>query len=109
MRGEAMVRSLSRDTMKNRTLERLGLGLTLALLPLAGGCLQQTAASPEPVASATRPSDELQYAALQPDQKAISAEPTVETGISDAPAKPISTEKPLPPEIHPTPALSETI
>src|SRR5439155_10241002 len=67
------------------------------------------AASPEPVASATRPSDELQYAALQPDQKAISAEPTVETGISDAPAKPISTEKPPPPEIHPTPALSETI
>src|SRR6266571_5763165 len=108
MRGEAMMQSLSRDAMKRRILRELGLGVALALMiPLGGGCLQQSSVSAEPTASAT---SELQsVSSFQPPQGAAPAEQLAETSISDAPVTPISSEKSLPPKIRPTEALAGII
>ena len=96
--------------MKNRILERLGLGLTLACLPLAVGCLQQAGAQLEATtAAAPGKSQSTAVEVGQTDPAIAAGEQSVEDEVSDAPAKPISTERPLPTNLHPAGALSEMI
>src|SRR5882672_8702962 len=98
------------EPMKSRILEKFGIAVSLALLPLAGGCLQQTGLSPQSAALMTPSSDELQFVdSPQIEGDFGPAETTAEPEISDAPAKPISTEKPLPPNIRPTESLAGMI
>src|SRR6266436_1908858 len=98
------------EPMKNWILQKFGLGLSLTLMPLVGGCLQQTGMSPQSAALMTAPSDELQFVdSPQIEGDFGPAETAAEPEISDAPAKPISTEKPLPPNIRPTESLAGMI
>src|SRR5437773_7110627 len=108
MRGEALMQSLSRDSMKRRILRKLGLGLALVLtIPLGVGCLQQSSASAESSSSVPR---ELQFVdSPQSTQTASAEEQLAENSISDAPVKPLSSEKSLPPNIRPTEALAGII
>src|SRR5438067_566599 len=79
------------EPMKNRILQKVGVGLALAFMPLVGGCLQQTGMSPQSSALITTPSDELQFVNTQQAEGDFgAAENTAEPEISDAPAKPIS-------------------
>ena len=54
MTGEAITRNLSRRNMNNRNLWKWSLGALLAVLPLAGGCLQQTSSPPPTTAVVQR-------------------------------------------------------
>src|SRR5438105_14553929 len=96
--------------MKRGNFEKLSIGLALALLPMAGGCQQQTGISPESTASVTETSGELRYvnASAAAEEQASDSLPS-QPEISDSPAKVISTEKPIPPNIRATTALSEMI
>ena len=96
--------------MKSRILPKLALGLGLVLLPLAGGCLQQSGIPSPATASVTSSDGELEYVdAPEPASDGVAAEQTVQAAVSDAPAQPVSTEKPLPLSIRPTEALSDFI
>src|SRR5260221_1356911 len=102
-------RSLA-EPMKNRILQKFGIGFALALMPLVGGCLQQTGMSPQSAALMTSPSDELQFVDTQQIEGDFGpAETAAEPEIADAPTKPISTEKPLPPNIRSTESLGGMI
>src|SRR5689334_11631817 len=87
------------EPMKSRILQRFGIGVAFALMPFVGGCLQQTGLSSQSAALMTSPSDDLQFVDT-PLAKGdfVPPETAAEPDISDAPAKPISTEKPLPPD-----------
>src|SRR5690242_4377956 len=96
--------------MKNRILQKTGVGLALAFMPLVGGCLQQTGMSPQSSALMATPSEELQFADTQQSEGDFGPlENPTEPDLSDAPAKPISTEKPIPPNIRPTESLAGMI
>jgi hypothetical protein len=96
--------------MKTRILWRWNLGLALLVLPVASGCLQQAASAPETTA-AQSPSVAPADLAIQvsDDQELASTAPTSDSDLEDAPVKPITTEKPLPPNIKPTSPLAEVI
>src|SRR5438552_13050149 len=85
-------------------------GLVLLVLPLASGCLQQAASAPETTAALSPPvaqADSAVQAATDPGL--ASAGSTSESDLEDAPVKPITTEKPLPPNIKLSPAVAEVI
>ena len=97
--------------MKRRIHWNWSLGLALAVLPFAGG---------EPRESFSQPTNPIPVAetAAAPAEAAapitavvppIPAEMAAGTDIVDAPATLISTAKPLPPAIRPTPALAELL
>src|SRR2546422_4200126 len=94
--------------MKNRILQKIGVGLALAFTPLVGGCLQQTGISPQSALIATP--DELQFVDTQQTEGDFApAQNTAEPEISDAPVKLISTEKPIPANIRSTESLAGMI
>ncbi len=96
--------------MKDRIAWSRSLGLALALLPLAAGCVQEASSSPEQTGAAMPP--ELSTnAAVQP--VAAEAAPLADQlpfgDPADAPVTPVSMEKTVPPNVKPTPAVSEVI
>src|SRR6266404_2199274 len=106
--GHAISAGSLAEPMKNRILQEVGVGLALAFMPLVGGCLQQTGMSPQSSALMATSSDELQFVDTQPPEEDFG--PPESTGeISDAPAKPISTEKPIPSNIRSTESLAGMI
>src|SRR6266404_9993281 len=106
--GHAISAGSLAEPMKNRILQEVGVGLALAFMPLVGGCLQQTGMSPQSSALMATSSDELQFVDTQPPEEDFG--PAESTGeISDAPAKPISTEKPIPSNIRLTESLAGMI
>src|SRR6185436_7236593 len=110
MSGVAMVQSLLRDIMKNRIFRNWSLGFAVALMPLAGGCLQQNAIPVEIVASSTPAGDNLEKLEVaQAEDTQPSSDQTVETGISDALTKVVSEPKSPPAKIRTTEALSGLI
>ncbi len=109
MSDDAICHRHSQALMKVNILQNLGLGLALAALPLVGGCSPQGGISLETTAAAA-PVNDLNYVeTAQPIAAVASGEQTPEADVSTAPAKPVSTEKSLPPDLHPTSALSEMI
>jgi len=79
-------------------------------MPFVGGCLQQTGMSSQSAALITSSNDELQFVDTPlAEGDLVPAETTAEPDISEAPAKPVSTEKPLPPNIRPTESLAGLI
>src|SRR5438445_7298891 len=108
--GHAISAGSLAEPMKNRILQKIGVGLALAFMPLVGGCLQQTGISPQSSALLTTSTDELQFVdTQQPEGDFGPAENPAEPEISDAPVKPISTEKPIPSNIRPTESLAGMI
>src|SRR2546422_63752 len=96
--------------MKTRVFSTWSLGLVLIVLSLAVGCLQQAANSPE-ISKSTKKAGTEPDATTQTtaDEDFALAEPTPEAEPSDAPAKPVSREKTIPPSIRPTSPLAEVI
>jgi hypothetical protein len=101
--------------MKSRFLLMCGFGFGLALLPLAGGCLQNqtNAAVPVQTNAAIAATAAVAEGTATASATATNdpAEVVVPPGpdISSAPATPVTTEKPVPPEIRPTPPTAEVI
>src|SRR3954462_8146303 len=97
--------------MKNLILKKWSLGVVLALGPLAGGCLQQQSGLPGETPVSVTPGDALQNPddALPLQQQDEIGVANADSGISDAPIKQVSSERPLPPELRPTEALSTLI
>lgn len=83
----------------------------LALFPLAGGCLQQQSSlSGETPVSITQGDAQQNDDDSQPlQQENDAAFVSAESGVSDAPTKQVPSERPLPPGIRPTEALSTLI
>src|SRR6266568_9646109 len=84
-------------------------GLVIALA-FTSGCKQRASSS---IASAA-PTNNLQAQSTAPIQSVVAENPVIDNqtpvaDLSDAPTQPISTEKPLPPNIKPTGPVSEII
>ena len=95
--------------MKNNILWLWSLGLALAL-PLASGCVQQASSATENVTPAIETAADSGIAPQgDAEENDLALEQSPEEDISNAPAKPISTEKPLPPNLKATGAVSEII
>ncbi len=97
--------------MRSPVVGKWNLGLALLVLPLAAGCLQQAASSPEispsTVKAETQPEATLQTAANE--DGASSAESIAEADLSNAAAKAVLTEQTLPPTIRPGSPLAEVV
>lgn len=98
--------------MKTKIINRLSLGLALAILPLVGACNQQTGDNPQSLVTAAQAEPIVQSEAS--DTVMTEAQPT-ETAVTSS-AKPeipeavgIPSEKPLLPTINPSSALAEVI
>lgn len=114
MSGECNHATPLAGNMKNlilngRSLRVISLALTLSLTPLIGGCLQQSAVPAETTVSISRPVNTLEDLEDSTSQTANLDGIDDDTSLSDAPAKPIATEKPLPPGIKPTESLSSLL
>src|SRR5689334_11807856 len=100
IRGDAMVQRRLPDLMKNRIFKNWSLGFAVALMPWAGGCLQQSAIPVETTALSIPSGDNQQTLnAPQPEADLDSSDQTVEPGLSDAPSKLISAQKSPPSNI----------
>ena len=84
------------------------IAILLGLLALGNGCLRQSPISPESTASAAPVTDEASAVAGWQFATDSSLQPPAEA-VSDAPAKLVSTDKPLPANIKPTEALAGII
>src|SRR2546426_12607089 len=95
--------------MKTRAYWKLGLVLSLAILPLAGGCVQQASSLSENTVAMIDSEAGLDAAVQTPgDAESVSADENLAaTGgrppntVSDAAVITISTQKPLPATLHP--------
>ena len=111
MTGGAILLSLPKRTMKRWINRSWSLGLVLAGLPLVGGFPQensnQPTNSPVGVQTALAPGDTVApgTGAAPPAPAEIPAD----ADVVDAPAKPISTAKPLPPAVKPTAPVAEVL
>ena len=88
--------------MKDRTLTPWLLGVSLAILPLAGARAESPASGP--VQSASNEAGTAASATTN-----VSARTAVSAADTDAPAKLVSTDKPLPPTIRPSGPAAEVI
>ncbi len=108
---KAMVLSLPKRIMKNRVHRKWSLGLALVVLPVAGSFQQESFSQPlntTPVVEAAAASPEV--AAPAPAVvNALPAAQTAEDDTVDAPARPISTVKPLPPGVRLTGPVAEVL
>ena len=111
MTGKAIMPSLPKRNMKRGIHWNWSLGLVLAVLPLVGGSsqesLNQSTNTPPAALTALAPGDALAPAAA--DVPAPAAEAATNTDVVDAPAKPISTAKPLPAAVRPTAPVAEVL
>ncbi len=111
MTGGAILLSLPKRTMKRWINRSWSLGLVLAGLPLVGGFPQensnQPTNSPVGVQTALAPGDTVApgTGAAPPAPAEIPAD----ADVVDAPAKPISTAKPLPPAVRPSGPVAEVV
>ena len=111
MTDQAMEPSLPKRTMKTRVYWKWSLGLALAVLPIAGGFLQESASQPintDPTVEGAAASEQAAAPALAVPDSAVAAQ-TAEDDVVDAPAKPISTAKPLPPGVKLTAPAAEVL
>src|SRR5437588_12507255 len=103
--------------MKTRAYWKLGLALSLAILPLAGGCVQQASSLSEnrvamidseagSDAAVQTPGDAESVAA---DENLAATVESPQSNVSDAAVIPISTQKPLPATLHPSGPLAEVL
>src|SRR5437588_1219760 len=84
--------------MNTRLFRNWSLGVALLVLPLANGCVQQASSSPESAAALiNNDPDSDSPAQAGAEEEADWADTTAD--ISDAPAKPLSRENPLPPNL----------
>jgi hypothetical protein len=99
--------------MKSRMCRVWGLGLSLLVLPLAGGCLPQASSSVENavVAAETEKPSPPVVAPLadEPVAPVEAADDENSAEISDAPATPVSDDITVPANLRPSPAASEVI
>src|SRR5207245_4277956 len=94
--------------MNSPLFRNWSLGLALLVLPLANGCVQQASSSPESAAALINPDPNSESPAQAgAEEEADWADTTAD--ISDAPAKALSRENPLPPNIMPTGPLADFI
>ena len=111
MTDKAMKLSLPKRTMKSRINWKWSLGLALAVLPVVVGFQQDSASEPantDPAVEGAAASEQAAAPALAVPNSAVAAQ-TAEDDVVDAPAKPISTAKPLPPGVRPTAPVAEVI
>ena len=111
MTDEAMKLSLPKRTMKSRINWKWSLGLALAVLPVVVGFRQDSASEPvntDPAVEGAAASEQAAAPALAVPNSAVAAQ-TAEDDVVDAPAKPISTAKPLPPGVRPTAPVAEVL
>src|SRR5215471_8730699 len=85
------------------------LSLTLGLLTLTAGCLQEAAKVPEQTAApaAPQPDTNSLQAATTSDQEMVAA--AEDSEIEDAPVEPVAGGGSLPPSIRPNSPLSEVV
>jgi hypothetical protein len=100
--------------MKNSIFNRRGarvlkLGFILGLSPLVSGCLQQNAIPTETAVALPRTGEVEKVETPFPEPLAVAQPTDAETGLSDAPVKVVSTEKPLPRNLRPTESLASVI
>ena len=104
MTGKAILPSLSYRNMKRRIHWNWSLGLALAVLPFTGGEPRESFSQP------TNTTPAVEAAVPEPTAaEPAAAEAATDTDIVDAPARPISTEKPLPPAVKLTAPLAEVL
>ena len=110
MTDNAMMLSLPQRNMKSRIRRNWSLGLALAVLPLAGGQPQESFSQTTNAIPAVEPQAMPKAAAPVPaaPDPAL-AEQTAENDVVDAPAKTISTAKPLPPSVKLTAPVAEVL
>jgi hypothetical protein len=96
--------------MKSRMHWNWTIGLALAVLPLIGGHSQESLSQPTNTAPAIKPEAAPKAVAPAPatPDPALAAL-TAENDVVDAPAKPMSTAKPLPSSVRPTAPVAEVI
>ncbi|PYJ02920.1 MAG: hypothetical protein DME25_14480 [Verrucomicrobia bacterium] len=95
--------------MKNLIPWKWGLGLAV-VLPLAGWCLQQASSSPKTNVAVVTPEPLSEPAAtVAPADAPAPAETAPEADPADAAVRPITAEKPLPPDIKLTAAAADVI
>ena len=86
------------------------IGLALAVLPSFGGHAQESLNHPTNAAPAIKPVPAANAAAPAPATPgAALAAPAAEDDVVDAPAKPMSAAKPLPPSVRPSAPVAEVI
>ena len=89
------------------------LGLALAVLPFAGGQLQESLSQPtntDPaVEAAAAPKEEAAPTAVPDQTDPVVAEQPAEEEMVDAAVEPISTAKPLPAGVKPTGSVAEVL
>jgi hypothetical protein len=111
MTGKAIMPSLPKRNMKRGIHWNWSFGLVLAVLLLAVASAQESfnqATNPAPaLGTAAAPEDAPAPAANQAPP--ASAESSPDGDVVDAPAQPISTEKPLPPAVKPTAPVAEVL
>jgi hypothetical protein len=96
--------------LNRRSLRVIGLGLTLGFTPFVGGCLQESAIpSAQATVSVPKTSDNLEPFVTPTSETVTLDQPEEDAALLNAPAKPVSTEKPLPPGIKPTESLSSLL
>ena len=94
--------------MKMWILRESTLGLSLLILALCGGCLQQVSSLPEQATLAAAPEPILETT-VESISDTNSVEAVPEDDISNAPFRPVSGEIVVPPGITPSPAVAEVI
>jgi hypothetical protein len=109
--GDAMLPSLPNRNMKRRIRRNWSLGLLLTVLPLAVGSAQESSSQSTntlPAAQTnTAPPDVPTPAATV--TASAPAEAATGTDVVDAPAKPMSSMKPLPPAVRPSAPVAEVL
>jgi hypothetical protein len=96
--------------MKSRMHWNWSIGLALAVLPIVGGHSLESLSQPTNSAPALEPEAATNAPAPAPAAPASPlAAPTAESDVVDAPAKPMTTSKPLPPNVRLTAPVAELI
>ena len=96
--------------MKSRSYWKWSLGLALAVLPFAGGHSQEALVQPTNTAlSPNQPAVPDTAAPTPAAADADPADPTAEDDVVDAPAQPMTTDKPLPPGVKPSAPVAEVL
>ena len=94
--------------MKSGIVVKWGLGLGLVVLPLTTNCLAEDAVSPTVQVAAVAEQESTNAAPSRSGEPAVTNS-TNAVDITEAPATPITQEKAVPPNIHPTRPLAEII
>lgn len=110
MTGEAMTLSLAWRNMRKRSLWNWGWGVVVAALLLAGGSPREASSQAMNTAPVVQPGTNADATApVTVAPEAALREQTEEANLAGAAVKPISTGKPLPPNLKPTGAAAEVI